>query len=380
MSDKDSSSPSSSSSSSTSPSQQQPPQPPPASKKPVTASSNKRSGLVSSLVASFNQPEEPLPPLSRTRSAAPAPNAQTREYSAGSRSFVSSTRTDRGPNLSPKKEEPPKIEELKKPAPPPKPAGNKAAAADAPRPAKAEAQEKPPERPPKSTPKEEQMTCPICNEVLRGSNSQINSHIDACLKKQQKLEKESQKPKNKSGWGWFSRSDDSDKEKQEKEKQEKLPVPEKIPQAAVAAAEAEESKTAVTALDNFEEELDDTRKDSAEDVDAAESIASVFAAGYARDPRFAVELIRVLLDSYFGIVKKNIRDTVPKTIMYFLIHQTAENLHSHLLQTLYSEDNLDKLLEESQEIMEKRETAKRNLDILERASRIISEIRDSSSF
>jgi len=267
-----------------------------------------------------------------------------------------------------------------RPAPPPKPAGNKAAAADAPRPAKAEAQEKPPERPPKSTPKEEQMTCPICNEVLRGSNSQINSHIDACLKKQQKLEKESQKPKKKSGWGWFSRSDDSDKEKQEKEKQEKLPVPEKIPQAAVAAAEAEESKTAVTALDNFEEELDDTRKDSAEDVDAAESIASVFAAGYARDPRFAVELIRVLLDSYFGIVKKNIRDTVPKTIMYFLIHQTAENLHSHLLQTLYSEDNLDKLLEESQEIMEKRETAKRNLDILERASRIISEIRDSSSF
>jgi len=66
--------------------------------------------------------------------------------------------------------------------------------------------------------------------------------------------------------------------------------------------------------------------------------------------------------------------------MFFLIQRTAENLHSHLLQSLYSEENFDKLLEESPEIVEKRRIAKQNLEVLERASRILSEIRDTSTF
>jgi len=104
-------------------------------------------------------------------------------------------------------------------------------------------------------------------------------------------------------------------------------------------------------------------------------VASAFASGASQDQRFDTELVCTLLESYFGIVKKNIRDTVPKAVMHFLVGKTAENLHNHLVQTLYNEDALQKLLQESPEVTEKRANAKQNLDVLERASKIISEIR-----
>ena len=105
------------------------------------------------------------------------------------------------------------------------------------------------------------------------------------------------------------------------------------------------------------------------------AVASAFSSGASQDARFDTELVRTLLDSYFAIVKKNIRDTVPKAVMHFLVGKTAENLHNHLVQSLYSDQVLQKLLEESPEVTEKRAVAKQNLDILERASKIISDIR-----
>ena len=105
------------------------------------------------------------------------------------------------------------------------------------------------------------------------------------------------------------------------------------------------------------------------------NVASAMASGASQDARFDTELVCTLLESYFAIVKKNIRDTVPKAIMHFLVGKTAENLHTHLVQSLYKDDALQKLLEESPEVTEKRAIAKQNLDVLERASKIISDIR-----
>ena len=105
------------------------------------------------------------------------------------------------------------------------------------------------------------------------------------------------------------------------------------------------------------------------------NVASAMASGASQDARFDTELVCTLLESYFAIVKKNIRDTVPKAIMHFLVGKTAENLHNHLVQSMYNDDALQKLLEESPEVTEKRAIAKQNLDVLERASKIISDIR-----
>jgi hypothetical protein len=45
-----------------------------------------------------------------------------------------------------------------------------------------------------------------------------------------------------------------------------------------------------------------------------------------------------LLISYFDVVRKNILDTVPKAIMYFMVNSSKENLQNELVRTLYREE------------------------------------------
>ncbi|XP_052487823.1 dynamin-related protein 3A isoform X2 [Gossypium raimondii] len=51
----------------------------------------------------------------------------------------------------------------------------------------------------------------------------------------------------------------------------------------------------------------------------------------------ATEIIitRILVKSYFDIVRKNIQDLVPKAIMHFLVNHTKRNLHNTFIQILY---------------------------------------------
>jgi len=48
------------------------------------------------------------------------------------------------------------------------------------------------------------------------------------------------------------------------------------------------------------------------------------------------------------------------------------------LSTLFKEDAMEKLLEESPEIAARRATVRQNVEVLEKAAHIISEIRDYS--
>eukprot|EP01090_Pellita_catalonica_P011731 TRINITY_DN2382_c0_g1_i1.p1 TRINITY_DN2382_c0_g1~~TRINITY_DN2382_c0_g1_i1.p1 ORF type:complete len:748 (-),score=116.19 TRINITY_DN2382_c0_g1_i1:43-2286(-) len=94
--------------------------------------------------------------------------------------------------------------------------------------------------------------------------------------------------------------------------------------------------------------------------------------------RFETELIQSLLVSYFGIVRKNVQDTVPKSIMHFLVNQAKDSVQNELVAHLYKEDLFDDLLEESPAIAQRRRQCKQRLDALRKAQMILGEVRDAA--
>ncbi|XP_077079798.1 dynamin-1-like protein isoform X1 [Siphateles boraxobius] len=89
------------------------------------------------------------------------------------------------------------------------------------------------------------------------------------------------------------------------------------------------------------------------------------------------EVIQRLIKCYFLIVRKSIQDSVPKTVMHFLVNFVKENLQSELVGQLYKQRLLQELLIESQETAQQRTEVAQMLEALKKASNIISEIRET---
>ncbi|KTF81640.1 hypothetical protein cypCar_00024901 [Cyprinus carpio] len=89
------------------------------------------------------------------------------------------------------------------------------------------------------------------------------------------------------------------------------------------------------------------------------------------------EVIQRLIKCYFLIVRKSIQDSVPKTVMHFLVNFVKEHLQSELVGQLYKQRLLQELLIESQETAQQRTEAAQMLEALKKASNIISEIRET---
>merc|ERR1711983_214311 len=97
-----------------------------------------------------------------------------------------------------------------------------------------------------------------------------------------------------------------------------------------------------------------------------------------RPQREQLELlvIKRFIRSYFGIVKKNIADLVPKSIMFMLVNKSKQRLQQDLALALYKEDQFESLLSESPEIARKRKAAQDLLKILSTALGIINDVND----
>ncbi|KAH7636841.1 dynamin related protein 1 isoform X1 [Dermatophagoides farinae] len=89
------------------------------------------------------------------------------------------------------------------------------------------------------------------------------------------------------------------------------------------------------------------------------------------------QVIERLIRSYFLIIRKNIQDSVPKSIMHFLVNYVKDNLQSELVTHLYKQENFDYLLKESDQIAIRRQEANEMLKALQRANIIIGEIRET---
>ncbi|XP_057530949.1 dynamin-related protein 3A-like [Amaranthus tricolor] len=83
---------------------------------------------------------------------------------------------------------------------------------------------------------------------------------------------------------------------------------------------------------------------------------------------------KLLLSSYFDIVRKIIEDSVPKAIMHFLVNHTKRELHNVLIQKLYRENLFEEMLQEPGEVAAKRKHARETLRVLQQAFQTLDEL------
>jgi replication fork clamp-binding protein CrfC len=86
------------------------------------------------------------------------------------------------------------------------------------------------------------------------------------------------------------------------------------------------------------------------------------------------EVIKLLISSYFNIVKRTVVDTVPKAIMLNLVNMAKEELQRELLQELYKPDVLDELLKESEATQNRRKECKKMIEALHKANEIVGSV------
>ncbi|KAI8578463.1 hypothetical protein K450DRAFT_246942 [Umbelopsis ramanniana AG] len=86
------------------------------------------------------------------------------------------------------------------------------------------------------------------------------------------------------------------------------------------------------------------------------------------------EVIKLLIQSYYNIVKRTMIDMIPKAIMLNLVAHSKEELQRELLTELYKTDVLDELLQESDYTQQRRKECKKMIEALQRADEIVAAV------
>ncbi|KAK4204342.1 Dynamin central region-domain-containing protein [Triangularia verruculosa] len=87
-----------------------------------------------------------------------------------------------------------------------------------------------------------------------------------------------------------------------------------------------------------------------------------------------VEVIKLLISSYYNIVKRTMIDMVPKAIMLNLVSFTKDEMQKELLENMYRQSELDDLLKESDYTIRRRKECQQMVESLSRASEIVSQV------
>ncbi|KAI1074162.1 vacuolar sorting protein 1 [Whalleya microplaca] len=87
-----------------------------------------------------------------------------------------------------------------------------------------------------------------------------------------------------------------------------------------------------------------------------------------------VEVIKLLIASYFNIVRRTMIDMVPKAIMLNLVQFTKDEMQRELLENMYRNDSLDDLLKESDYTVRRRKECHQMVESLSKASEVVSQV------
>lgn len=86
------------------------------------------------------------------------------------------------------------------------------------------------------------------------------------------------------------------------------------------------------------------------------------------------DVIKLLITSYFNIVKRTMVDMVPKAITLNLVRATKEGLQRELLEKIYRADDVSDLLKESDFTVQRRREVQKMVSSLERAAEVVASV------
>ncbi|PWN23831.1 putative VPS1-member of the dynamin family of GTPase [Microstroma glucosiphilum] len=88
-----------------------------------------------------------------------------------------------------------------------------------------------------------------------------------------------------------------------------------------------------------------------------------------------VEVIKLLITSYYNITKRTVIDMIPKATMLHLVTEAKASLQRELLQELYAKpDALSEVMRESDHVVTRRKECVKMISALEKASEIIATV------
>ncbi|PWO00634.1 putative VPS1-member of the dynamin family of GTPase [Tilletiopsis washingtonensis] len=87
-----------------------------------------------------------------------------------------------------------------------------------------------------------------------------------------------------------------------------------------------------------------------------------------------VEVIRMLIMSYFNIVKRTIIDMIPKATMLHLVTFAKDSLQRELLKELYQAEVMNELMRESDHVVTRRKECVKMIAALETASELVATV------
>jgi dynamin 1-like protein len=87
-------------------------------------------------------------------------------------------------------------------------------------------------------------------------------------------------------------------------------------------------------------------------------------------------IMRMLIESYFDIVRERLQDMVPKAIITFLVNKSKESLQATLVTKLYKPENVNALMKEGSEAAQRRQDLEAVTSMLSEALDVINEVRD----
>ncbi|GAC71844.1 vacuolar sorting protein VPS1 [Moesziomyces antarcticus T-34] len=95
---------------------------------------------------------------------------------------------------------------------------------------------------------------------------------------------------------------------------------------------------------------------------------------FSQREQLETEVVKLLIQSYFNVVKVETISMVPKCIMLNLVTQSKEQMQKELLQEIYRPDVLDELMKESDHVVARRKECVKMISALETASEIIATV------